>query len=324
MQDSRPRRVGPIHGPPLRGRFVGGVLRALPLLAAGALGACGGSGESPSPSPSRGLAPSAVPQRIVSLAPSHTELLFALGAGDRVVGVTRYCDRPAAVAALPRVADATTVFLEPLAGLRPDLVVANADALREALAPLRGRVPFLAVPTDTLEQLLDAPLVLGRAVGREAEGRALRARMDAALDGAGERARGRAPDRVLFVVQRDPFYVAGPGSFVDALLLRLGYRNAAEGLGGRWPTPSAEAILAMAPDAVVDAAPVVDGERAGGGDPDEGVRAFWARLPGLPAVRAGRVRRLRDVAAVRPGPALAEALDALDRSVAPPPGGADR
>ena len=282
-------------------------VRTLALLAAGVLGACGGSADPPSPPPA-GPA-----RRIVSLAPSHTELLFALGAGGSVVGATRFCDRPPEALALPRVGDAKSVSLEAVAALEPDLVVVNAEATAEALAPLRGRVRVLAVPTDTLPQLLDAVGVLGEAAGRAERAKTLRAEMEAALEAARARASGRTRSRVLLVVQREPFVVAGGGSYVDALLRALGHENAAGDLGLPWPSLSAEAVLALAPDAVVDAALGPAG-RAGEG---AAVRAYWARFPMLPAVRDGRVRPLADEAALRPGPDVAGALRALEESVAP-------
>lgn len=311
MNPSRLRRDGPTLGPSPRGRIDSRPVATLALLAAGVLGACGGGADSPSP------APAAPARRVVSLAPSHTELLFALGAGDAVVGVTTFCDRPPEALARPRVGDAKTVSLETVAALEPDLVVVNAAATAEALGPLRARVRVLPVPTDSLPELLEAVTVLGEAVGRADRARALRAEMEAALEAARRRGAGRARTRVLLVVQREPFVVAGGGSYVDALLRALGYENAAGDLGQPWPSLSAEAVLARAPDAVVDAALGPAG-RAGDG---AAVRSFWARYPMLPAVRDGRVRALADEAALRPGPDVAGALRALEESVAPAPAG---
>ena len=116
------------------------------------------------------------------------------------------------------------------------------------------------------------------------------------------------PTRVLFVVQRDPFFVAGPGSYVDELLAALGYENAARDLGSAWPSISAEALLELAPDVLVDAAI---------GDESDDPRDYWRRFESLPAVKSGRVRRMSSDAVVRPGPAIGEALDALADSIGP-------
>jgi iron complex transport system substrate-binding protein len=322
MIPSRPRRDGRPIGPSPRSlpwwRSAAGAVRALALLAAGGLPACGGPPDSP-PAPPPAAAPA---RRIVSLAPSHTELIFALGAGEQVVGVTRFCDRPAAARARTVVGDSRALSLETLAALRPDLVVLNAEAVAAALGPMRDRVRVLAVPTDTLPQLLDAVDVLGRAAGREARAAALRGEIDAALAAARDRNASRPRTRVLLVVQHDPFCVAGGGSYVDALLRALGCENAAGDLAEAWPMLAAEALLARAPDAVVDASLGPTGEAA---SPEE-VRAWWTtRFPVLGAVKEGRVRPLRDDAALRPGPAVAEALRALEEAVgAPSPAGAPR
>jgi iron complex transport system substrate-binding protein len=208
---------------------------------------------------------------------------------------------------------------ETVASLEPDLVISNATGTSEALGPLRERMRVLQVPTDTLEDLLRAVVTVGKAVGREDAARALRGRMEDVVEAARLRGRKRAATRrrVLVVVQRDPFFVAGPGSYVDSLLEVLGWKNAAAGLGKAWPTISAEALLGLAPDAIVDAAPNAPGAS---GDTDAEARTYWSRYESLPAVKQGRIRRLRDDAAVRPGPALQAALEVLDASIAPEKG----
>jgi iron complex transport system substrate-binding protein len=252
----------------------------------------------------------------VSLAPSHTELLFALGAGDAVVGVTRFCDRPPEARRRTVVGDAQSLSQETVASLDPDLVVLNAEATAAALGPLRARLRVLAVPTDTLPQLLDAVGILGDAVGRRERARALRGEMEAALADARRRNAARPRTRVLLVVQHEPFFVAGGGSYVDALLGVLGCENAAGDFKAPWPTLSAEALLERAPDALIDASLGPTGQAAAEAE----VRGWWEkRFPMLPAARDGRVRALVDEAALRPGPGLAAALRALEDAVGPAP-----
>jgi len=310
MNRPRPRRDGPPLGPSPRGRIACGPVRAIALLAAGVLGACGGS-EAPRP------AAAGPARRVVSLAPSHTELLFALGAGDAVVGVTSFCDRPPEARRRTVVGDAKSLSLEAVAALEPDLVVVNAAGTEDALGPIRDRVRVLSVPTDTLSQLLDAVGVLGDAVGRPDRAGTLRSEMEAALAEARARSAGRPPTQVLVVLARDPFVVAGRGSYVDALLGTLGFGNAAGGIDAPWPAVSAEAVVALAPDAVVDASLGPTGRATGGSE----ARDWWRRYPTIPAVRDGRIRALSDEAVLRPGPDLAGALRALEESVAPAPGG---
>ncbi len=256
-----------------------------------------------------------VATRVVSLAPSHTELLFALGAEAQVIGVTSMCDRPPEALTRPRVGDMRQFSLESIAVLKPDLIVMNSIATAEAMAPLQGRVELLLVPTDTLSDLLAAVTTIGAAVGRDAEASELRASLERHVAETRARNANREPTRVLVVVQRDPYFVAGKGSYIDELLEVLGYENAAGGIADPWPNISAEALLALAPDALVDAATE---------NPAEDPEAYWSRFAPMPAVRDGRVRRLIDDAAVRPGPGLAEALSTLEASIAPPSGEPNR
>lgn len=269
-----------------------------------------GCGDAPVPAPAAGAG-----LRIVSLAPSHTELLFALGVGDSVVGRTRFCDRPAAAKAIPSVGDAKSVQLEAIIALQPDLVLTNAEAIVEMLAPIAERVPVRLVRTDTLAQWTDAVRVVGDLVGRPEAAASLTAHLDSVIAKARATARSHARERVLVVVQRSPFFVAGRGSYVHELLDILGYENAAAGLDSAWPSLSAEALVGLAPDAIVDAAP--DAGTSGLSEADE-LRAFWSTFTMVPAVAHDRVRRLTDDVVVRPGPELGYAFEVLSGSIREP------
>lgn len=288
--------------------FARGPLSFVPLLAVLVFGV--GCSEATDPTSPASVA---VARRVVSLAPSITETLYALGADDVLIAVTSRCDRPPAAKRKPHVGDVTQLSLEQIAGLEPDLILVNSVTHVEMLRPLAERVRVTFVPTDNIEQVRDGVTVIGDAVGRPAAGQALRLRLERELAARRAAAADHAGTRVLFVIQRDPFFIAGPGSYVDGLLRALGYRNAADRLGQPWPNVSAEALLEMAPDVLVDAAI--------GEDDTADPLAYWSRFESLPAVKNGRVRLLQDDVVVRPGPALAEALDVLERSIegAPPP-----
>ena len=266
----------------------------------------------------RALSVDARHRRVVSLAPSLTETLFELGAGAQVVGVTNMCDRPAAARGRPAVGDSKHVSLESIAALEPHLILVNSEMLLESLAPLASRIDIQLVRTDNIGLVLDAVSTLGDAVGRQPRASELRARLESQLEQARRRAAKRPPTRVLFVVQHDPFYVAGPGSYVDELLTVLGYQNAAASLGEQWPCISEEALLTLSPDVIVDAA-------LGLAESEQGIEAtlleYWQRFKTIPAVLAGRICMMADQVVVRPGPALGEALAVLERNIpgAPPP-----
>jgi iron complex transport system substrate-binding protein len=175
-------------------------------------------------------------RRIVSLAPVVTETLFAVGAGDRVIGVTRFCDRPASVRALPKVGGYVDASLEAIVALRPDLVIAMPSmAQRTLLDRLRERdVQVLVVFADSLEDTQRMIVAVGDAVGAAVGARQIVDEQSAALALLAARARGRG-HTVAVVVGLDPLVVAGPETFADAALRATGAASAVRPGDPPWP-----------------------------------------------------------------------------------------
>jgi len=259
-------------------------------------------------------APAAPAARVVSLAPAFTETLIALGAADRVVGIGRFDPGVPGHADLPRLGDAMSVNLETLTSLRPDLVLVNARVLADKLEPVASRIRVVELPTDRMDDALRSITEIARLTDREREGKALVGKIGEALGAAraraeGRRARGEKAPRVLVVVQRRPYYTAGKGSFVDDVLTAVGAENVFGGIDRPWPTVGEEAIVAAAPDVILDAS-------VGDVDTDAGraeLLADWQRFPTMPAVRDGRVLVIREDAIFRAGPRIPEALAVLER-----------
>lgn len=256
----------------------------------------------------------APPKRIVSLAPVLTETAFALGAGDSVVGVTRYCDRPEAAASLPKVGGYVDTQLEVLLSLKPDLVIAMPSlGQRQVLDRLRERgVPVWVAFGDSIAEVRDLVRGLGALLQREAEATRVLSQLDEGL----ERSRSiasQAPKRprAAVVFQVDPLVVAGPGTFPEEALVLAGAIPAGPRDAPAWPTWSLEALLAVAPEVLVAA---------------EGPSAA-ARLRQLLSRHGPRGARIRVVAheapiLIRPGPSLHEDVALLARLLhhpAPPP-----
>lgn len=303
------------------------ILRSVLCVSALLPTACGGGSET-APAAGAPQAPAAASRgtepadrvvearRIVSLAPAFTETLVALGAGDRIVGIGTFDPDVPGRPALPRLGDAFTVSREALAALEADLVLVNARGPAEVLRGSARGATVLAPPTDRLDDVRALVLDLARRTGREPAGRALLGEIDAALSDARRRAEARraaggTTPRVLVVVQRSPLHVAGAGGFLHDLLLAVGAENAAGDLADAWPTLSAEAAVARAPDVVLDAS-------VGDADTEAGRRALvdaWRRFPSIPAVRDGRVVAVREDALFRAGPRIPEALRILERLV---------
>ena len=238
------------------------------------------------------------PRRVVSLAPSLTDTVVALGRSSTLVGVTRYDDAPE-VRDLPRVGGFLDPSPEAVIALRPDLVLWLTDG---GAFPLVSRiaalgVPVLAIPVVTVADVLASARVVGAALGDAGGGERLARELASAVDGARRRAASRPRVRVLFVVGRDPLVVAGPGSYPDELLRIAGGENVATG-DRPWPVYPLDRAVASDPALVVDAAL-------------EEPRAGVHRLDAIPAVKRGAVYRLRDDTALRPGPRLARALGEL-------------
>jgi len=256
--------------------------------------------------PSAPVEPAIVaPQRIVSLTPALTEILFALGAGDRVVGVTQYCNYPPAARTKPKVGGYVNPSVESVLALRPDLVVVspgpgNRDA---ALAMRRAGLRIEIVPAETLEESLAAIELVARFAGTETKGRDLAAAVRARLDAVAARVAGAPRVRTLFCVQTDPIIAAGRDTLPSQLLEVAGGTNVIA--APRYPRLDVEAATAARPDLILQSRMDL-----ATGDP-HAEDAFWKRWPSIPAVANGRVVVLPDDLTLRPGPRVADAAEEL-------------
>lgn len=249
--------------------------------------------------------------RVVSLSPSTTEALDAIGARTALVGRSRYCDFPPDVAALPIVGGFVDPNYEAILALHPDLVTGarspSGPALSESLAA-RGVATYFP-ETESLAGVDAMLLGLGERTAHVAEARTLVAKLDADEATVTAFVARLPPVRALLLFGLAPIVAAGPGGFPDEMLRRAGATNVVA-MGGAYPTLGLEAVLALDPDVVVDAA---WGESAGA------VRitsesAGWRELR---AVKAGRVLTLRDEILLRPGPRIAAGLRLLAKALHP-------
>lgn len=229
-----------------------------------------------------------------------TEILFALDAGERVVGVTRFCDFPEAAKQRAKIGGFLDPSLEAIAGLKPDLVVTVPNGSNrpvvERLADLG--VAVLLVYDYELIDLDSAIPAIGDAIGRSDQARALLQRMHG--ESAAVRAAVAGQDRpsVLFLYGRQPMVAAGPGSYADALIEIAGGRNVLGAKFPRYATISLESVVGMAPDVVIDAYTAGHGAAPTPLDLE--------RLTELPAVKQRRLYHLTDNAALRPGPRVGQ------------------
>ena len=247
----------------------------------------------------------ATPQRIVSLTPALTEILFAVGAGDRVVGVTQYCDFPPEAMAKPKVGGYVNPSVEAVLALKPDLVLVspgpgNRDS---ALAMRRAGLRLEIVSAETLEESLAAIELVARFAGAEATGRDLAAAVRARLDAVAKRVAGEQRVRTLFCIQTDPIIAAGRDTLPSQLLELAGGSNVVA--DARYPRLDVEAVAGARPEVILQARMDLAIGDAHAED------AFWKRWPSIPAVARGRVVVLPDDLTLRPGPRVADAAEEL-------------
>jgi len=248
-------------------------------------------------------------ERVVSLNPSLTEMLLALDARASLVGVDAYSAQlQPEVRDLPRVGGLFNPSLEAVVSLRPDLVVMVPGARQRDLAERLGAlgVRVLELPNITLEQVLGSLDALGRHVGRRAEAAAQIETIRSAWREVEQQVSGRPSVRAVLVLQRDPLYLVGRGSFIDDMLRVAGGENAAAVFDEPYPRVAMEWLIDAAPEVILDAT-----EDAG----DPGLH--WSRWPSLPAVSSGRAVRIPP-AVMRPGPYLDRSLRILAAALKDP------
>jgi iron complex transport system substrate-binding protein len=253
--------------------------------------------------------------RIVSLAPSITEVLFELGLGDRVVGVTRYCVFPPEARTKPQIGGYYDPNYEAITAAHPDLVLVLTEHEEVRKELMKLGLPTLTVDHLSLRGVLDSIAAIGGACGCAERAAALRARLEARIRDVGNRTAGRPRPRVLLSIARmtgdaslNRITVCGRKGFFDELIGLAGGANALD-LGIEFPTLSAEGILQTNPDLIIDLCPDL---KATGLEPDA-VRKQWKTIPGLRA----RVEVVGESYAMVPGPRMVLLLEDLARALHP-------
>jgi len=239
-------------------------------------------------------------RRIVSLSPAVTELLFALGAGDRLVGRTTWCDYPPAARQVPSVGDGLNPNIEAVIARRPDLVVLYRSALNETAATQLTRlgIPAVLVRQDRLEDIARAARLLGRLTGAERAGDSLGSELEQLTGSVRPDPEHRV--RVVFVAWDNPPVVIGAGSYLDELAGLAGAANVFHDVGSASATVGLETIVARNPDVIV-----VLRDSATAEPPGFTRRPEWRAVR---AVRDGRILYLTGSLFARPNPRAAEAV----------------
>lgn len=251
------------------------------------------------------------PTRIVSLAPSITEMLFAIGLDEEIVGVTDFCNYPAAALGKPKVAYSQP-NLEALVALQPQLVLAPQSFLR---ADLLDKLDQLKIPTfimesHTVEGIFSHMQVLGRMMGRAPQANEQAARLRRQVSQLTQQLEGLVKPTILYVLNSNPLMTVGPGSYIHHLFELAGARNAAERAEAPYPRLTMEEVLKQNPEILLF--PVGEHEGISQSDQDA-----WKRWDSLRAVQQGRLVQISSDLLNRPGPRVVEALKILVRVIHP-------
>ena len=250
----------------------------------------------------------APPQRIVSLAPNVTEILFALGVDDRIIGISEADDYPRDRLAGRARVGGVQLNVEAIIGLRPDLIIGQSELQRGQLAPLVALgLPVVALQARTLPDVYAEIAILGRLTGRDGIARIVVSAMRAQEEHVTSTVHGRRPVRVYLEVWGEPPIAAGRLTFVDDLISRAGGVNILRDLL-QWPQVADEIVIARDPQVILLTYP---------GRAHLMGRPAWGHVA---AVRSGRVVEVPSALVSRPGPRVVLGLEALARAIHPQAG----
>ncbi len=250
------------------------------------------------------------PRRIVSLAPHLTEILFAIGAGDQVVGVTSFCDYPEAARRVPRIGGFSDPSIERVLAARPDVVIATlVGNRRESVEELiRLGLPVYVSGAEAIGEIPREVRRIGAAAGRAEGAESAARRMEGALAEIARRTAGRRRVAVYYQLWDQPLMTVSDGSFIHDAIRLAGGRNVFAGLSVANPRVSLEAVVAAKPEVMV---------LSGMGKEGAGLASRWSRFTMIPAVAAGRIHIMNSDLLHRPGPRVIEGVEQLARWIHP-------
>ncbi len=273
-------------------------------------------GPAPSAAPE---GPGAAPERIVSLAPSITEILHFLGVFDRVVGVTRYCYFPPEARAVAEVGGYYDPNYEAIVALRPDLVVMLKEHLVAQETLSRFGIDVAVVDNQTIDGILAAIETVGETCGVPPAAEAIVGDIRARIRRIRQRTGGLTPPRVLVSIGRimgsgalEDVYIAGKDGFYNEMIGMAGGVNAYGG-SVAFPLVSGEGIIGMNPEVIIDMVPDLEAQ----GLDRERIQAEWSAVGQVDAVRSGRVHLFEEGYAVVPGPRFISILEKMARVLHP-------
>lgn len=250
------------------------------------------------------------PQRIVSMAPTLTEILFALGLGEQVVGVTVYSNYPPAAKEKTVMGTFWQPNIEAVIAARPDLILTLGFDQQITLAGRLRRLNYstLTVDIEKVDQLFEAIAEIGAVTKRVAQADEMARRLRANLDNISELVSTGDKPTVLWIIQIEPLRVAGTDTFINELIELAGGVNAIGPTINKYPPIGAEQIITLAPEVIID------GDYTSG---RENTLKYFNRFGNVPAVRNERIYEIQDDTVSRLGPRIDEAVESIAKCLRP-------
>jgi len=253
--------------------------------------------------------------RIVSTAPSLTEILFAIGLGEKIVGVSNYSDYPPEAAKKKKVGTFWQPNVEAVIAAKPDLVITLGFSQQKNLAERLRRIGYnsLTLNIKKISELFDAIETIGTATDMRVEAKALVSDMKEKLRNLSASAATEKKVRVLFVVQREPLRVVGRQTFVNEMIELAGGENAIGPTLHKYPPIGAEQVIACGADVIIESA--MTGQNLAK-QKDKAIQ-HWSRFKNVPAVKNGRIYVIDGDTVSRLGPRLCEGARAIAKCLRP-------
>ncbi|MBC8275191.1 MAG: cobalamin-binding protein [Chloroflexi bacterium] len=256
-----------------------------------------------------------IPQRIVSLAPSNTEILFALGLGDKVIGVTEYCNYPQEAMTKPKVGGFSNVDIEKVVSIEPDLVLATHIHGKTVIPALEKLgLTVVALTPGSLNEVLDSITLVGKLTGQSREASKLVNDLRTKIEAVADETQNLSPDqkpRVFYITWHDPLMTAGTETLADDVISSAGGQNIAYDISGD-KAINLETVIHRDPQVIVASVGMGSGEDL----PWQYVQTE-PRLENTQALFNDRVYKIDGDVIHRPGPRIVDALDQMARFIHP-------
>ncbi|MFQ6066521.1 MAG: ABC transporter substrate-binding protein [bacterium] len=255
------------------------------------------------------------PQSIISLAPSNTEILFALGLGEKVIAVSEYCNYPLGAQNKAKIGGFSTVNIEKVVSLKPDLVLASCGVQKAVVKELeRLGLTVIALDAKSIEEVLENIRLVGKAAGQPEAARELRVNLERRVKAVTDKTKGLLPSQrptIFYEVQYDPLMTAGPGTFINDLIHSAGGVNIASDAAAKYPVYNLETLIKRNPEVIIisfwhgSITASVEGVKS---------RQRWQNVD---AVKNNRVYGINADIVSRPGPRIVDALEKMARFIHP-------